>query len=255
MAGILCSFRSSKSSVTLVRNFKSVSRTGSTFFNRSREIDLFITSLNHKPTFNVITGPVNSGKSTLLTTLTDSLRSQHIPVLDINLRSVSFNSVDTLVATLEVKGNTWLEQFKKAARYFKLDAKAYGFELSFGVAEEEVPPITKFNKLLHLFEDKLPPHTFWYGEKAPLLIIDEANELRALSKDADGNEALHNLFKWLVLNTKERSRFHVLFSSSDSLWVSKYIGTTRYETYVIGDLPKQVLEPLAENRFLEWPLA
>ena len=144
-----------------------------------------------------------------------------------------------------------------------MDAKAYGFELSFGVAEEEIPPITKLNKLLHLFEDKLPPYTFWYGEKAPLLIIDEANELRALSKDADGNEALHNLFKWLVLNTKERSRFHVIFLSSDSffhLWVSKYIGTTRYDTYVIGDLPKQdalskLLEPLTENRLLEWPLA
>ena len=85
-------------------------------------------------------------------------------------------------------------------------------------------------------------HSFEAKEKAPLFIIDKANELRALSKDPDGSEALHNLFKWLVLNTKERSRFHVLFSSSDSffhLWVSKYIGSTRYETYVIGDLAQE----------------
>lgn len=108
---------------------------------------------------------------------------------------------------------------------------------------EEVCPITELIKLLHLFENKLPPDTFWYGEKAPLLIIDEANELRALSKDADGFEAIHTLFKWLVVNTKERNQFHILLSSSDSfshLWVSKYVGFNVYEIYVIGNLPKQM---------------
>ena len=202
-------------------------------------MDLFKNALQNKPIFSVITGAVNSGKSTLLTELTHSLRRQHIPVLNINLRSVSFNSVDS---TLEDKGNTWFKQFKKAAQYFKLNAKGYGFQLSIGVAGQEIPPIVKLNKLLHLFEAKLPPHTFWHGAKAPLFIIDEANELRALSKDPNGNEALHNLFKCLVVNTKVRSRFHILFSSSDSffhLWVSKYIGSTQYETYVIGDLAQQ----------------
>ena len=122
MAAILCSVRGSTSSSSMW-NFKSISHTGSTFFNRSREMDLFKTSLMDKPTF-----------------------------------------------------------------------------------------------------------------------IDEANELRELSNDPDGSKALRNFFKCLVLNTKERSRFHVLFCSSDSffhLCVSKYIGSTRYETFVVGDLPKQ----------------
>lgn len=51
----------------------------------------------------VVTGPVNSGKSLLLTKLMEELRGRHVPVLDINLRSVSFNSVDTLIYTLEEK--------------------------------------------------------------------------------------------------------------------------------------------------------
>ena len=190
--------------------------------------------------FSVITGLIDSRKLNLLTELTYSLRRQHIPVLDINLRSVSFNSVDSFVSTLEDKGNTWLNQFQKGTKYFNLNAKAYGFQFSIGAAGQKIP--LKLNKLLHLFKAKLPPHTFWYGEKVPLFIIDEVNELWALSKDPDGSEALHNLFKWLVLNTKERSRFHVLFSSSDSffhLWVSKYIGSTRYEIYVIGDLAQE----------------
>ena len=239
MAGLLCAFKSSFSA-PLVRNFKSVSSsTTSTFFNRNKEMDLFYSGLKGEPTFNVITGPVNSGKSKMLTKLSDTLKSRNVPVLNINLRSVSFNSVETLVSTLADEGNSWLQQFRDAVKRFKLDAKGYGFEVSLGVVQDDVPPIRKLNDLLHLFEKKLIPHTFWYGEKAPLFIIDEANELRALTKEDDGNAALHNFFKWLVLNTKERNRFHVLLSSSDSffhLWVSKYIGSTRYETYVIADL-------------------
>ena len=160
MAGILCSFRRSKSSpLTLVQNFKSVSRTGSTLFNRSREMDLFKNALQDKPTFSVITRPVNSGKLYLLTESTYSLRRQHIPVLDINLRSVSFNSVDSLVSILEDKGNIWLKQFQKATKYFNLNTKAYGFQFSIGVAGQKIPPIVRLNKLLHLFKAKLPPHT------------------------------------------------------------------------------------------------
>lgn len=149
----------------------------------------------------------------------DTLRSQHIPMLDINLRSVSFNSVETLVSTLEHKGRTWMDEFSRAAAYFELNAEGYGFHLSLGgVNRKKASPIAKLNNLLHSFEGKLPPHTFWYGEKAPLFIIDEANELGTLTKEKNGKAALHNLFKWLVLNTKERSRFHVLLSSSDSFF-------------------------------------
>ena len=123
-----------------------------------------------------------------------------------------------------------------------MSASGYGFNLNTSFAEYPEPPVVKLNKLLALIQKKLPDYTYWYGAKAPIFIIDEANELGAVTKDRDGNESLYNFFKWLVLNTKEQNRFHVLLSSSDSffhLWVSKYIGTTWYETYVIGDLPKQ----------------
>ena len=48
---------------------------------------------------------------------------------------------------------------------------------------------------------KLPPFTFWHGTKAPILIIDEANEFCALVDDPDGKNALRNLFKWFILRT------------------------------------------------------
>ena len=87
-----------------------------------------------------------------------------------------------------------IEAVQKGTKYFNLNAKTYGFQFSIGAAGQKIPPIVKLNKLQHLFEAKLPPHTFWYGEKAPLFIIDEVNGLRALSKDPDESEALHNLF-------------------------------------------------------------
>ena len=74
-----------------------------------------------------------------------------------------------------------------------------------------------------------------------MFIIDEANELNVLTKHPDGQDALHNLFKWLVMNTKEQNCFHVILSSSDSffnLWVSNLVGAVRYKTYIIGDLPE-----------------
>lgn len=48
-----------------------------------------------------------------------------------------------------------------------------------------------------------------------MLIINEANELRALLNQPGGQDALHNLFKWMVMNTKEKRKFHMLLGSSD----------------------------------------
>jgi len=65
------------------------------FFNRSREMEDLLGQLREKPAFNVITGPPDSGKSRLLIELKNKLLADNRPVLDINLRSVSFDSVST----------------------------------------------------------------------------------------------------------------------------------------------------------------
>ena len=52
----------------------------------------------------------------------------NVPVVEINMRSVSFNSVDTLMLTLQNKINLWLDQSKDVASHFKLDAGAYWFQ-------------------------------------------------------------------------------------------------------------------------------
>ena len=54
-----------------------------------------------------ITGPINSGKTRLLTKVMENLRKKHVPVLDINLQSISLDSVDDLTDTLLHKLNLW----------------------------------------------------------------------------------------------------------------------------------------------------
>jgi len=113
-------------------------------------------------------------------------------------------------------------------------------------------PIAKLNDLLGVFDGKLPPCTFWHGTKAPVFIIEEANELNKLTEQPDGHDALHNFFKWLVMNTKELNRFHVILSSSDSffhLWVSNYVGAHRFKTWVIGDLPEGEAEQFWQHLY------
>ena len=43
----------------------------------------------------------------------------------------------------------------------------------------------------------------------------------------------------MILHTKEKQQFHVIMASLDSffnLWVEKFIGSSRYTTYVLGHL-------------------
>ena len=199
-------------------------------------------TMSSMPGLNIITGPINSEKKLIMKWM-EELVASHVPLLHINLRSVSFNSVDTLVSTLHDKTNGCIGKFTEAAERFKLNAEASGVNFTAYIKEKNAPPVARLNDLLVSINGKLPPHMFWHGNKASIFIIDEANELslNASKRKPDGHDTLHNLFKWLVMNAKELNCFHVILSSSDGffhLWVANYVGTYRYKTYVIGDLPK-----------------
>ena len=181
-----------------------------------REIDVLSQRLKMNTCFHILTGPVNSGKSMLIAKLKEELHRLHVPVTDINLRTTSFNPVDTLVDKMKEAHNPWLDQFIAAAKYFSLDCEMYRFKVKLGIKQTQAHPMSKLNALLAEMQKKLPPYTFWWGQKPPVFIIDEANELRTLVNQPNGEDALHNFLKWLVMNTKEQRRFHMLLASSDS---------------------------------------
>jgi len=186
--------------------------------------------------------------------LEDVSKDKTVPVLPLNLRNVSFNSVESLVDTLTAKFTSWMGQIWQAAERLQLDGSVYGLDVKFNIDfGSKMTPMSRLNRLLEMIGNRLPPRSFWHGRQTPILVIDEANELNALVKDPDGQDALTNIFKWLVMNTKEANRFHSLLISSDSffhLWVSNFIGPSRFVNYVIGDLTKKDAEIFWRERLL-----
>ena len=66
----------------------------------------------------------------LMENLKKELKLLHVLLLHINLRVVSFTSVDTLVSTLHKEMNSWVDRFKDLAKQFKLDGEAYSSKFS-----------------------------------------------------------------------------------------------------------------------------
>ena len=78
----------------------------------------------------------------LLENLAKGLKASHVLLLHINLRDVSFNSVDTLVSTLHEEINSWVGQFKDVAKQIKLDAEACGSKFSaYTYIENKILPL------------------------------------------------------------------------------------------------------------------
>ena len=93
----------------------SLKQTDLEFFNRVREIDLLSTILKQEPALNILIGLVNSEKSTILRILVQTLEREYVPVLNIYLRTISFNSVDTLVSTIQKTTGSWPSKFNETA--------------------------------------------------------------------------------------------------------------------------------------------
>ena len=131
--------------------------TGKEFFNREREIKAIKNILNGKPEFGIFSGPVNSGKtSLLLKILEEESKNNNRPVLYIDLRERSFNTVQEFASSFEEEMSSWLSKFSEIAKRFKL--KGYGFSLQASNAKNDTSPIEKVNNLFKMMSQQLPPH-------------------------------------------------------------------------------------------------
>ena len=208
-------------------------------FNRIREVDRVTHLLISSPKLTVVTGPVNSGKSKLIDYVIENLSkktSQPVPIHTVNLRQGTYNSVQDLVDSLSSdKITTWVNKIKET-----VDEVAI-LTIKFHIRQDARTPLGQLNILLKRIADELPSYTLLKGKQQPVFFIDEANRLRSLLCDRNGQAALESLFQWFVMHTKEKRNFHVIMASSDSffnLWVEKFIGASRYNTYVLGHLNK-----------------
>ena len=107
--------------------------------------------LKSDPQLTVVTGPVNLGKSLLMSKILQDIgQDKTVPILPLNLRNVSFNSVDSLLDTLTDKFTSWWKQFFQAGERLRLDGSAYRLGLSIDFRKANLPPIARLNYLLEL---------------------------------------------------------------------------------------------------------
>ena len=176
-------------------------------FTRKREIDSLSNVLKFAPKLTVIAGPVHLGKTTLMNrVIMDLPKKSQVHLL--NLREKSFNSVESFMCHLNSPYKTWLTTSATA--------------------------------------DDGMDHMHTPSTQYPLLVIDQANELKKLLRYKDGQAALENLFQWFIIhNTKELQKFHVVLISSENFfdqWVEQFVGPTNYSVHVIGHFDREEAE-------------
>lgn len=221
-----------------------VQYTNTNLFNRTRELDALCSTLKAKPQYSIISGSVNSGKSIILGEAMKRLKEEtDSSVVYIDLRGSTFRDVSSFLAVLiEELGSwhKWLNRLKLLPHIKgKLSVSAdknleAQLEVTLGEGRESAMESSVRLKMLFNILSKALPDWNWlrgYGIPSPVLVIDEANRLRALLDDERGSAALNDFFAWIVQNTKQDSRFHVMMASSDSFflrWITQYVDSAYF---------------------------
>ncbi|KAF5413422.1 MAG: putative ATP-binding protein [Candidatus Methanogaster sp.] len=189
------------------------------FHNREKEIKEIRSILHTEPSLiTFIYGPINSGKTTLVSHLLEELPDAYAPFY-INLRTKFLSSYDEFIESLfEVEMEADGEKRKR---------KETLAELVSSVTKVAGIPINK-EFLDYVFKDNKPKNAFSYiiklfeevkrAGKQPVLVLDE------LQKIGDGKVngfLIYELFNFFIDLTKEKHLAHVFVMTSDSLFIEQ----------------------------------
>ena len=203
---------------------------------------------------------MNSGKSTLLQEAIKTLKLENPDrsIVNIDLRSRTFRSIEAFSSTIIRELDTWY------SRLFKLLPDTVKAKLSISSSQVELTfqrgkdrPTECLQEVYDALSNALPEWSWLKGENipSPILCIDEANRLQALLDDKRGNIALDDFLAWIVLNTKQMNKFHVIMASSDSFfhrWISQYVDSTCFRNFVVGHLSKEEAKRYWENEISKY---
>ncbi|RGB30556.1 Archaeal ATPase-domain-containing protein [Rhizophagus diaphanus] len=231
-----------------------------TFFNRKREFAEFEKAFRGDLELHVVLGPPSSGKTALIREVTT--RGNFKPLF-LDCRLGQFDSPADVYDSISMQFETFFEYQKKflLENLPEMEIKAkipYFFELNFKLFDKKEKEITSknVNNLLNAIANALPNRNLWkgYNIPSPILVIDEANSLNRLGySSVEGEVLLKTFLDWLVLNTKQTNRFHVVLTSSDSFfynWIEERLHNPNVHSYVVGDLSKEEAEEYFEKHVL-----
>jgi AAA+ ATPase superfamily predicted ATPase len=189
------------------------------FHDREEEKQEIRSVLDAEPSLiTFVYGPINSGKTTLITHLIEELPDDYV-VFYINLRTKFLASYDDFIESL-------FEMDLETDRTGKKGKEALA-ELVSGVTKVTGIPITR-EFIDYVFKDNKPKNAFSYmlklfeevkkSGKQPVLVLDELQKIG----DVKMNESLiYELFNFFIDLTKELHLCHVFAVTSDSLFIEQ----------------------------------
>ena len=190
-----------------------------TFYDRKQETKEIMDTLRMKPRLiTFIYGPINSGKTELITHLTCELPDDYV-VFYINLRTKFLASYDDFIESL-------FEMELETDRTVKKGKEALA-ELVSGVTKVAGIPITK-EFIDYVFKDNKPKNAFSYmlklfeevkkSGKQPVLVLDELQKIGDVKMNGS---LIYELFNFFIDLTKELHLCHVFAVTSDSLFIEQ----------------------------------
>jgi len=211
------------------------------FFDREDEKHEIMSILRVKPQrINFIYGPINSGKTTLITNLIEELPENYV-VFYINLRRksiIKYGDFIRVLFAIEEKG--FLKKIKN------IFTKVLKHVASTGEKEEykftEIP--VDRGLLETFFKEKSNEDVFNYlveyfkniaKHKTPVLVIDELQVIGDLEIDG---KLIYKLFNFFIGLTKELHICHVFTLSYDSLFIERVYNEAMLEgraNYILVD--------------------
>ena len=237
-------------------------------FNRTRELDALSTTLKDVPQFSIISGPVNSGKSTLLGKVMKRAKEENDPlIVHIDLHTKTFRDTGSFASAMIEELGSWHKWLKDCVN-FKGEIKGKAgvgmpmdpdvgaqLEVTFGISKGKpaMEPSVRLKNTFDILSKALLECVEGIWGTTPSASIDEANRLQSLLEDQKGNAALNDFFAWVVKNTKQDGRFHVMMASSDSFfhrWVTQYVDSAYFRNFVIGHLSKKEAKKFWEEKVI-----
>jgi hypothetical protein len=184
------------------------------FHNREKELKEVMKILEAEPSLiTFIYGPINSGKTTLISHLIDQLPEEYV-VFYINLRGRFISDYRDFIKVLFK-----IEKEKNYKEVLKTISEISAETLKFSgipVAESVMNALFKEKSYEDVFEFLEEYFTTIAKNKTPVLIIDE---LQVVGDLKINGLLMYKLFNFFVRLTKELHLCHVFAVSSDSLFI------------------------------------
>ncbi|KAF5417077.1 MAG: putative ATP-binding protein [Candidatus Methanogaster sp.] len=189
------------------------------FHDRAKEKQEIGDILGAEPSLiTFVCGPINSGKTTLITHLIEELPADYV-VFYINLRTKLLSSYGDFIESLfemEIETGGAIKKGKETLA-----------ELVSGVTKVAGIPITR-EFIDYVFKDNKPKNAFSYmlklfeevkkSGKQPVLVLDELQKIGDVKLNGP---LIYELFNFFIDLTKELHLCHVFAATSDSLFIEQ----------------------------------